>query len=183
MRLGIYGGTFDPIHNGHLHVIHQLLVKKIVDRLIVIPARDPQLRPSAPAAGAEDRLAMCELAIKELPTDLQGRIEVSAIEINRSGPTYSIDTVEELKRLNPGADMVLIVGTDAFSSLDKWHRAAELKKMVEFVVIDRPDFPGTPTHSIGAIKVSATAVRSGDSVDIARSVAGYIKEHGLYGSK
>ena len=154
-----------------------------MDRLIVIPARDPQLRPSAPAAGAEDRLAMCELAIKELPTDLQGRIEVSAIEINRSGPTYSIDTVEELKRLNPGADMVLIVGTDAFSSLDKWHRAAELKKMVEFVVIDRPDFPGTPTHSIGAIKVSATAVRSGDSVDIARSVAGYIKEHGLYGSK
>ena len=183
LRLGIYGGTFDPIHNGHLHVIHQLLVKKIVDRLVVIPARDPQLRATAPSASASDRLTMCELAIKELPTDLQSRIEVSSIEIERSGPTYSIDTVEELKKKYPDADLVLVLGTDAFSSIDKWHRAGELKKAVEFVVIDRPDFPGEATHSIDAIKVSATAVRSGDSVDIARSVAGYIKEHNLYGSK
>lgn len=183
MRLGIYGGTFDPIHNGHLHVIHQLLVKKIVDRVVVIPAKDPQLREGAPQASAEDRVAMCRLAIAELPSDLQSRIDVSEVEINRAGPTYTIDTVAELRKAHPNDEMVLVVGTDAFSKIDQWHRAAELKRAVEFVVIDRPDFPGQATHSIGAIKVSATAVRSGDSIDIPRTVATFIKERALYGSK
>ena len=183
MRLGIYGGTFDPIHNGHLHVIHQLLVKKIVDRVLVVPAGQPQLRDGVPGASGADRRAMCQLAISEFPGDLQRRIEVSPIEILREGPSYSIDTVEAIKQDHPDDELVLIVGTDAYANIDKWHRADELKKMVEFVVIDRPDHPGSATHDIGALKVSATAVRSGDSVDIPMSVATYIKEHGLYGSK
>ena len=183
MRLGIYGGTFDPIHNGHLHVIHQLLVKKIVDRLIVIPAGQPQLRDGAPLASAEDRRAMCQLAIKELPGDLQTRIELNPIELLRDGPSYSIDTVEAVKQAHPDDQLVMVVGSDAFAKIDQWHRATELKQLVEFVVIDRPDFPGSATHDIGAIKVSATAVRSGDSIDIPHSVATYIKEHNLYASK
>lgn len=183
MRLGIYGGTFDPIHNGHLHVIHQLLVKKIVDRVMVIPAGQPQLRTGEPSAAGSDRLEMCRLAIKELPGDLQVRIDVSELEVHRDGPTYSIDTVEAVKALHPGDDLLLVVGTDTYAQIDKWHRAAELKALVEFVVINRPDHPGAATHDIGAIKVSATAVRSGDSVDIPMSVAQYIKEHHLYGSK
>lgn len=183
MRLGIYGGTFDPIHNGHLHVIHQLLVKKIVDRVIVIPAGQPQLRDGLPTASGEDRLAMCHRAIKELPGDLQTRIEVNPIEVDQDKPSYTIDTVEAIQQAHPSDHIALVVGTDAFAKIDRWHRAPELKKMVEFVVIDRPDHPGTPTHDIGAIKVSATAVRSGDSIDIPRSVATYIKEHNLYASK
>ena len=183
MRLGIYGGTFDPIHNGHLHVIHQLLVKKIVDRVLVIPAGQPQLRNGVPGASGADRLEMCRRAIGEMPGDLQKRIEISDIEINRKGPSYSIDTVEAVKGEHPDDTMVLVVGTDAYAQIDNWHRAQELKKLVEFVVINRPDHPGTATHDIGAIKVSATAVRSGDSVDIPMSVATYIKEHNLYVSK
>ena len=183
MRLGIYGGTFDPIHNGHLHVIHQLLVKKIVDQVLVVPAGQPQLRNAIPSASAADRLEMCRRAIRELPGDLQKRIEISQMEIDRTGPSYSIDTVEAVKALHPDDELVLIVGSDAYAHLDRWHRAEELKQMVEFVVINRPDHPGAATHDIGAIKVSATAVRSGDSVDIPMSVAHYIKEHKLYASK
>lgn len=183
MRLGIYGGTFDPIHNGHLHVIHQLLVKKIVDRVLVIPAGDPQLRIGAPMASGADRRAMCQLAIKDLPGDLQSRIDVNPIEVLRDGPSYTIDTVEAIKEAFPDDQILLVVGTDAYAKIDSWNRADELKKLVEFVVIDRPDHPGAATHDIGAIRVSATAVRSGDSIDIPRSVAAYIKEHNLYASK
>lgn len=181
MRLGIYGGTFDPIHNGHMHVIHQLLVKKIVDRLIVIPAGHPRLRGSEPSAPGVDRLAMCQVAIAELPSDLQLRIELSDMELHRDGPTYTIDTVEAVHRSHPDDELFFVVGSDA--DLDRWHRIDDLRKLVEFVIINRPDHPGESTHEIGAIRVSATAVRSGDSIDIPRSVAHYIKEHGLYGGK
>lgn len=151
--------------------------------MIVIPAGQPQLRDGLPTASGEDRLAMCHRAIKELPGDLQTRIEVNPIEVDQDKPSYTIDTVEAIQQAHPSDHIALVVGTDAFAKIDRWHRAPELKKMVEFVVIDRPDHPGTPTHDIGAIKVSATAVRSGDSIDIPRSVATYIKEHNLYASK
>lgn len=179
----MYGGTFDPIHNGHLHLIHQLLVKKIVDRILVIPAGQPRLRQGVPSAPANDRLAMCARAVEELPSDLRSRVEVLDLEVVRPGTTYSIDTVEEIAKSHPDDELCFIVGSDAYANINQWHRSDELKKMVEFVVIDRPDFPGEHTHEIGALKVSATAVRSGESVDIPRSVADYIKEHGLYASK
>ena len=154
-----------------------------MDRLLVIPAGQPQLRDGVPGASGSDRRAMCQLAIKELPGDLQTRIEVNPIEVLREGPSFSVDTVEAVKATHPEDQLVMVVGTDAFAKIDQWHRADELKKMVEFVVIDRPDHPGAATHDIGAIKVSATAVRSGDSIDIPQSVATYIKEHNLYASK
>jgi nicotinate-nucleotide adenylyltransferase len=182
-RIGIYGGTFDPIHNGHLHVITELIERSLVDQLMLIPAGSPLLRENAPLAPGLNRLAMCELALSDLPDSIGAHVEVSDLEINRSGPTYTIDTVLEIKKSHPDDALVLIVGTDAYSQFDKWHRHEELAKLAEIIVIDRPEFPGTSTIDIGALNVSATAVRSGHTELVSQSVATYIEESGLYASK
>ena len=147
-RIGIYGGTFDPIHNGHLHVITQLITRSLVDQLILIPAGSPWLRESAPLAPGLNRLAMCELALSDLPDSIGAQVEVSDSEINRSGPTYTIDTVLEIKKSHPDDALVLIVGTDAYAQFDKWHRHEELAKLLEIIVVDRPEFPGASTLDI-----------------------------------
>jgi nicotinate-nucleotide adenylyltransferase len=183
LRVGLYGGTFDPIHNGHLHVIRELISRKIVDHLLVLPAGQPGLRDQAPYATGAQRRTMCQLAISELPTDIKKHVEVNPIEVLRDGPSYTIDTVEAVRQNYAGDSIVLIVGTDAYEKIDQWHRAEELKKMVEFVVIDRPEFPGLHNTSIDAIAVSATDIRLHKSDAVPAGVAAYIKEHNLYASK
>ena len=180
-RIGLYGGTFDPIHNGHLYVITELLERDVVDQIILVPAGEPWLRENAPIASGEDRLKMCQLAVAEL--DLGDEVLVNSIEIRRSGPSYTIDTVEALKATYPNDKIALILGTDAHSNIDQWHRSDELKKLVEVLVIDRPDFPGSPTLDIDALKISATAVRDGEFDLLPPAVVTYIKERGLYASK
>lgn len=185
MRIGLYGGTFDPIHNGHLHVITQLIERKLVDRLLVLPAGEPRLREHAPVAQGSDRRAMCQQAINSLAPEIKSHVEVNPIEILREGPSYSIDTVEAVAATYPDDQLVVIVGSDAYQKIDQWHRAEELKKMVEFIVIDRPGFAsqlvnGLATHDLDAIEVSATEIRSGLSQEVPAAVAAYIKEHNLY---
>ena len=183
MRVGLYGGTFDPIHNGHIHVIQQLIARKIVDRLLVLPAGQPRLRENDPFASGAQRRAMCQLAINELPSEIKDHVEVNPIEILREGPSYTIDTVEAVAQSYIGGTIVLVVGTDAYEKIDQWHRAEELKKLVEFVVIDRPDFPGNHNTNVDAIAVSATDIRAHKSDAVPAAVAAYIKEHNLYASK
>ena len=183
MRIGLYGGTFDPIHNGHIHVIHQLISRKIVDRLLVLPAGEPRLRDQQPQATGAQRRAMCQLAVDTLPAEIKSHVEVNPIEVLRQGPSYAIDTVEAVAQTYPDDSILLIVGTDAYEKIDQWHRADELKKMVEFVVIDRPDFPGQHNTSVDAIAVSATDIRAHKSDAVPAAVAAYIKEQNLYASK
>ena len=183
MKVGLYGGTFDPIHNGHIRVIEEVISQKFVDRLLVVPAGEPRLREEAPVATGAQRRAMCQLAVSALPSEIATHVEVNPIEILRQGPSYAIDTVEAIAQTYEGATIVLILGTDAYEKIDQWHRANELKAMVEFLVIDRPDFPGQANAQIGAIAVSATDIRSNKSDQIPAAVAAYIKEHNLYASK
>jgi nicotinate-nucleotide adenylyltransferase len=183
LRVGLYGGTFDPIHDGHLHVIRELISRNVVDRLLVVPAGEPRLRESAPVASGADRRQMCQLAVNSLGPDFTNKVEVNPIEVLRQGPSYAIDTVEAIAATYEGASIALILGTDAYEKIDQWHRADDLKKMVEFVVIDRPDFPGQANLVIDALAVSATDIRSHKSDQIPAPVAAYIKEHNLYASK
>ena len=179
----MYGGTFDPIHNGHLHVIKELISRNIVDHLLVLPAGEPRLRENNPIATGAQRRAMCQLAVNSLAPEIKSRVEVNPIEVLREGPSYTFDTVEAVAQTYPEDSIVVIVGTDAYANIDQWHRADELKKMVEFVVIDRPDFPGTPNLDLDAIAVSATQIREKSSDEVPAAVAAYIKEHNLYASK
>jgi nicotinate-nucleotide adenylyltransferase len=182
VKVGLYGGTFDPIHDGHLHVIKTLISQNLVDTLLVLPAGNPRLRDSAPQATGAQRRQMCQLAVSSLPDEIKKRVEVNPIEILREGPSYTIDTVEAVAQTYPGAQIVLIVGTDAYEKIDQWHRAEELKQMVEFLVIDRPDFPGQANLQIDALQVSATEIREHKSNAVPAAVAAFIKENNLYAS-
>ena len=183
MKLGLYGGTFDPIHNGHIHVITQLLTLNIVDRVLVIPAGEPRLRENAPIATGAQRRTMCQLAVNDLAPEFRGKVEVNPIEILRMGPSYTIDTVEAVKQAYPDDEIILIVGTDAHQKIEQWHRVDELLKMVTLEIIERPDALSGQGRDIDAIDLSATQVRLGQSDQLSPSVANYIKEHNLYVSK
>ena len=166
-----------------MHVIEQLIARNIVDHLLVLPAGQPRLRENEPTATGGQRRAMCQLAVNSLAPAIKSRVEVNPIEVLREGPSYTIDTVEAVAQTYPGDTIVVVVGTDAYANIDQWHRADELKSMVEFVVIDRPDFPGTPNLNVDAIAVSATQIREHHSDEVPAAVAAYIKEHNLYASK
>jgi nicotinate-nucleotide adenylyltransferase len=178
-RVGIYGGTFDPIHLGHLHVITQLIQKNLVDQLLVVPAGMPLLRENAPTATGQQRRAMCQLALADLPTEVATKVQVNPIEILRTGPSYAIDTVEAVAQNYPDDTIVLVIGQDAADKLEQWHRIDELRTMVEFLVIGRPGFTGNGVD-IGAIDVAATTIRQGLSADVSSSVAAFIRENNLY---
>ncbi len=195
--IGIYGGTFDPIHNGHLHVIKQLLQSHRVDRIIVVPAGDPQLR-ERPVASSRDRLEMCKIAIESF-TSLRDRVEVSAIEVERDRPSFAIDTVEAMMANHPGKEFAWIIGSDAFRRIDQWHESERLRELVSFIVIERPasqggsegsddEFDEVGGEEIDALQISATEIRSRlalrESISelVPSAVIAYIESKGLYGS-
>ena len=182
-QIAIYGGTFDPIHKGHLHVIEQVISRGIADRILLIPAGEPLLREAQPVASGADRRAMCVQALADLPAEISIKVEVNSIEILRSGPSYAIDTVDAVAQTYPGDEILMIVGTDAFAKIAQWHRSDELQDKVDFIVIDRPEFPGDATIDIGALDISATQIRAGELDALSPHVATYIKEHNLYASK
>lgn len=195
--IGIYGGTFDPIHNGHIHVIKELLRSSRVERILVVPAGQPQLRDH-PIASSHDRLEMCRRAIAELGP-LSDRVEVSAVEVERDRPSFAIDTVEALISQMPGKEMAWIIGSDAFRRIDQWHESARLQELISFIVIERPepssaqsddldDSDDFDAQDINALDISATEIRTrikaGESVSgfLPATVHSYIESKGLYGS-
>ena len=184
-KTGIYGGTFDPIHNGHLRVVVELISRKIVDQIILIPAGEPRLREAAPIADGPTRLEMCNLAISDLPNGIKDKVTVSDIEILRSGPSYAIDTVEALEK--SGDELFWIIGSDAYANIDKWHRSEELQEKVSFIVVDRPGSnQGDSKESldIGALDISATEIRRDEEVNgTSPSVRKFIIQRKLYASK
>ena len=181
-KIGIYGGTFDPIHNGHLRVVVELLSRKIVDSIILIPAGQPRLRSEEPVADGKARLEMCKLAVQDLPTGIRDQVSVSDIEINREGPTYAFDTVSELSK--NGAELFWVIGSDAYANVDQWHRASELKELVNFIVIDRPGADDENAFDIDALDISATQVRQDRELHgVTPSVRKFILERKLYASK
>lgn len=178
-RVGIYGGSFDPIHVGHLHVITQIIERGLVDLLLVIPAGEPLLRDSAPIATAQQRRAMCQLALADLPIEVASKVQVNPIEVLRMGPSYAIDTVEAVRHTYPDDTIVLVVGQDAAEKFDQWHRIDELRNLVEILVIGRPGYAGSG-FDIAALDLSATSIRQGLSIDVSSSVASFIRENNLY---
>jgi len=186
-KIAIVGGTFDPIHNGHLQVITE--VAKKFEKVVVIPTGNPWLKDHTPIASGEQRVAMAQIAINSL--NLGEKVQVSAIEVKRSGPSYAIDTVNELSKIYPDCQFTLILGSDAASNLSKWHRSDELQKLVEILVVKRPGINSSSFEEIeiSAPDLSSTQIRDkvANSQDISEfvtpTVASFIKEHHLYGSR
>jgi nicotinate-nucleotide adenylyltransferase len=130
--LGILGGTFDPIHNGHVEIAREVRDALGLSAVRLIPAGDPPHR-AAPVATAAHRLAMVELAIEGIPG-----LEVDAREIDRAGRSYTVDTLRSLRDEAPDRPLALIVGADAFIGLPTWHRWHDLFDLAHIVVVARP---------------------------------------------
>jgi nicotinate-nucleotide adenylyltransferase len=137
--LGILGGTFDPIHCGHLELAREVRAALDLQAVRLVPAGDPPHR-AAPVATAAHRLEMVELAVADVPG-----LEVDAREINRPGRSYTVPTLEELRIEAPARSLALILGADAFLGLPTWHRWRELFDLAHVVVVARPGvaFDGT----------------------------------------
>lgn len=131
-KVGIMGGTFDPIHNGHC--IAALMAKEQagLDEVWFIPSNDPPLKPTSPKASALHRYHMVELATQDLPF-----FRVLDIELKRSGTSYSYDTVTELLKQYNDIELYYIVGADRVNDLTSWYRADELKAIIQFIGIER----------------------------------------------
>lgn len=133
MRVGLYGGSFDPVHRGHLLVAEAALEELSLDRLIFIPACQSPFKPEVKPASGALRLRWLRLALAG-----QTRCRVDPVELERGGVSYTIDTVREFGRCHPGAMLFLLIGADQVSQLTRWREAESLAGLVHFVVIPRP---------------------------------------------
>jgi len=156
-KIAIYGGTFDPVHHAHLILAREAIEALDLDRVILVPAAISPLKKAAPVASGELRLAMLQAAIEGEP-----EFEVDECELLRPPPSYTIDTVEEIRRRECDAAIYCLIGEDNVEQLPRWHRFAELEKLVRFVVLDRTG--KQPSHSYQLIHrrvdISATEIRS-----------------------
>ena len=210
MKLGLFGGTFDPIHWGHLASAEEVREAFRLDRVLFIPASIPPLKTKAVTTPAVDRLKMTRLAVAKNP-----RFAVSDIELGRSGKSFSIDTLRYFRRRRPKDALYFILGMDAFREIGKWKDFQALFPLAHFIVTSRPgcgalrglgDIPvaarksfcyekGVYRHASGTrlyffqltdIAVSASEIRRRVKAKksirylVAREVERYIKRRGLY---
>jgi nicotinate-nucleotide adenylyltransferase len=198
-RVGILGGTFNPVHNGHLAIARRALKRHRLDRIIFIPVALPPHKSSVDLAPDISRLAMLRLALRG-----ERRFSLSRMEIDRGGKSYTVRTVRELRRRRPGAEFHLIIGADNLKEIASWKRIGELCRRAHFIVVTRPGYslrglkgenaawakrivdPGGSNILPLAIRVSSSGVRArarrGLSLKglVSAPVARYIKGKGIY---
>jgi nicotinate-nucleotide adenylyltransferase len=198
VSVGVLGGTFDPIHNGHITIAEEVRRRLDLSYVIFIPAGQPWLKSQFPVTAATDRLEMVRLAIAPYPY-----FKLSRIEVDRQGPSYTVATLDQLQtELGAGNQLFFIMGWDTITQLPRWHEVSRLVKQCELVVIPRPDYPvpnleclnqeipGIAEHIIlldsPRLDISATDIRDrvarGQSISnlVPEVVEGYIKEKRLY---
>ena len=196
MRVGIYGGTFNPPHVGHLICAQEALIQLGLDRVTFIPTATPPHKDVPEDPGAEHRLNMCRAAVEDDP-----RFDVSDLEVVRAGTSYTLDTLEELNTSATDSDLFLILGGDVAAGLPQWHRPERILELATLAVADRK---GTPDAAIAqalagvpggerarhfempTIDLSSTVIRrraaAGGSIRylVPDAVADYIRSHSLY---
>ena len=189
-RLGVFGGTFDPPHVGHLisavNVRHELSLDRV---LLVVNNLPWQKTGSRPISPAEDRFAMVQAAV----ADVDG-LEASRIELDAGGPSYTADTLATLLADDPSRELFVVLGIDAAAGLLTWERCEAVRDLATIVVVDRPGAPPAPTPDgwrwmrveVPSVEVSSTDLRAravdGRPLDylVTHEVADWITEHGLY---
>ena len=198
MNIGVLGGTFDPVHIGHLILAEEVRARLNLAEILFVPAGQPWLRVDSPISPAEHRVEMVRLAIADKPY-----FKLSTMEIERAGPTYTVDTVAELKaRLEAGDELFFILGWDNLAELPRWRQPSRLITMCRLVAVPRPGYPLPDLKALEAsipglsqrvmlidkpeIDISASAVRDrvvqGLSIRrlVPEPVDEYIRQHKLY---
>jgi nicotinate-nucleotide adenylyltransferase len=189
-RVGIMGGTFDPIHHGHLVAASEVANLYNLDEVIFVPTGEPWQKSDRRVSPAEHRYLMAVIATASNP-----HFWVSRVDIDRAGPTYTIDTIRDIALQRPGAELYFITGADALAQILSWKDAEDALKLAKFVGVTRPGYHLTDEHlprdTVTLLDVPAMAISSSDCRD--RVVAGrpvwylvpdgvvqYISKHGLY---
>jgi nicotinate-nucleotide adenylyltransferase len=186
MKVGILGGTFDPIHIGHLIAASSVYEALNLDTVVFMPAGDPWQKRDRELSTGQQRLEMVKIATSD-----DDRFLASDIEIMRTGPTYAIDTVREWKRLNPSDELFWIVGSDALSGIPSWHEWEEFVSEVTVVAVNRiGQIASVPFNVVSVempeVRISATQLRDRftNELDtkylVPEKVSEYISEQGLY---
>lgn len=190
-RIGVMGGTFDPIHHGHLVAASEVAHSFDLDEVVFVPTGQPWQKSDV--TWSEHRYLMTVIATASNP-----QFTVSRVDIDRDGVTYTIDTLKDLKRQRPGADFFFITGADAIAQILSWRDHDELWELAHFVAVSRPGHvlstEGLPTANVSQLEIPALAisstdcrerVRRGDPVWylVADGVVQYIAKHHLYRSK
>lgn len=182
-RVGVFGGTFDPVHHGHLAIALAAVETVPLDRVLFVPARRSPLKASEPVAGAADRFEMLRLATADEP-----RFSVSRVELDRDGPSYTVDTLEAL---SGEGRLFLILGADAAADLGRWKDPERVRSLAGLVVAGRPGTTATlpdgavrldtPLMDVSARDLRARAARARSlRYLVPDPVCRYIEERGLY---
>jgi nicotinate-nucleotide adenylyltransferase len=192
-RVGVMGGTFDPIHNGHLVAASEVQAWFHLDEVVFVPTGQPWQKSEGDVSAAEDRYLMTVVATASNP-----RFSVSRVDIDRAGPTYTIDTLRDLRRSRPDVEFFFITGTDALAQILTWHDADGVFELAHFVGCTRPGtaidamtLEGLPADRVTIIEVPALAISSTECRSRARKgepvwylvpdgVVQYIAKRGLY---
>jgi nicotinate-nucleotide adenylyltransferase len=191
VKIGFLGGSFDPVHFGHLMAAQDAFEQYQLDKVILVPAAQAPLKPNDVQSTAGDRLAMLRAA-----TEWDHRFEISDHELRKGGVSYSIDSVRHFRREYPAARLFWIIGGDQLPKLHLWHEIDALAQLIEFIFLERPghpvrehpDIPGLRLHRCDGhlLAISSTElrerVRRGLSLDyfVPHKAIVYIREHGLY---
>ncbi|QDB79754.1 nicotinate-nucleotide adenylyltransferase [Georgenia sp. 311] len=189
-RIGVMGGTFDPIHHGHLVAASEVADVFSLDQVLFVPTGEPVFKQDREVTAAEHRYLMTVIATASNP-----RFNVSRVDIDRPGLTYTIDTLRELRSTYPDAELFFITGADVLPEILRWKDADELWSLAHFVGVNRPghhlDDTGLPSSGVSLMEVPAMAISSTDCRDRVRAgmpvwylvpdgVVQYIHKHGLY---
>ena len=189
-RVGIMGGTFDPIHHGHLVAASEVATLYHLDEVIFVPTGEPWQKSARQVSPAEHRYLMTVIATASNP-----RFLVSRVDIDRIGPTYTSDTITDIAEQRPGADLYFITGADALGQILSWKQAADVLKLAYFVGVTRPGYELSdahlPTDSVALLDVPAMAISSSDCRTrvadgrpvwylVPDGVVQYINKHHLY---
>ncbi|MEU4802699.1 nicotinate-nucleotide adenylyltransferase [Actinosynnema sp. NPDC023587] len=163
-RIGIMGGTFDPVHHGHLVAASEVQARFELDEVIFVPTGQPWQKSEHEVSAAEDRYLMTVIATASNP-----RFSVSRVDVDRAGPTYTFDTLNDLKAAHPDADLFFITGADALEQILSWRRADDVFRLAHFIGVTRPGYELDDTHlppgavslvEVPAMAISSTAVRA-----------------------
>jgi nicotinate-nucleotide adenylyltransferase len=191
VKIGFLGGSFDPVHFGHLMAAQDAYEQHNLDRLVLVPAAQAPLKPNDVQSSVEERLAMLRAA-----TEWDTRFEISDVELKRGGVSYTIDSVRHFRKLYPNDELYWVIGGDQLPKLHLWKDITELAKLVEFIFLERPGYvvkarpeiPGLRLHRCDGhlLAISSTElrerIRRNLSLDyfVPHKAIVYIKEHGLY---
>jgi nicotinate-nucleotide adenylyltransferase len=190
-RLGVMGGTFDPIHNGHLVAASEVAHLFALDEVVFVPTGQPWMKEGRKTSAAEDRYLMTVIATASNPT-----FSVNRVDIERPGKTYTIDTLREMREIHgPGVELFFITGADALSEILSWRDADELFNLAHFIGCTRPGHnltdPGLPGGGVSLVEVPALAISSTECRERVRAgepvwylvpdgIVQYINKRGLY---